>query len=111
MLVTDAMPSVGADQPNFMLQGRYIHEEDGLLRDDEGVLAGSSLDMASAVRNLIAQTGTTLRSAVSMASAVPARFIRLSDETGTIAAGLRADLVQVDDDLTVLRSWIGGVEA
>ena len=111
MLVTDAMPSVGATEPNFMLQGRYIHEEDGLLRDDQGVLAGSSLDMASAVRNMMAQTGTTLRNAVSMASAVPARFLRLGDETGTIAAGLRADLVLVDDDLTVLRSWIGGAEA
>ena len=111
MLVTDAMPSVGAGQPNFMLQGRYIHEEDGLLRDDQGVLAGSSLDMASAVRNMMAQTGTTLRNAVSMASAVPARFLRLGDETGTIAAGLLADLVLVDDDLTVLRSWIGGAEA
>ena len=111
MLVTDAMPSVGADQPNFMLQGRFIHEEDGLLRDDQGVLAGSSLDMASAVRNMMAQTGASLRSAVSMASAVPARFLRLSDETGTIAAGLRADLVLVDDDLNVLRSWIGGAEA
>lgn len=111
MLVTDAMPSVGADQTNFILQGRYIHEEDGLLRDDQGVLAGSSLDMASAVRNLMAQTGATLREAVSMATAVPARFLRLGDETGTIAAGLRADLVLVDDDLTVLRSWIGGAEA
>lgn len=111
MLVTDAMPSVGAAEPNFMLQGRYIHEEDGLLRDDQGVLAGSSLDMASAVRNLMAQTGASLRNAVSMASAVPARFLGLSDETGTIAAGLRADLVLVDDDLNVLRSWIGGEEA
>jgi len=111
MLVTDAMPSVGADEPNFMLQGRYIHEEDGLLRDDQGVLAGSSLDMASAVRNLMAQTGAPLRNAVAMASAVPARFLGLSDETGTIAAGLRADLVLVDDDLNVLRSWIGGEEA
>ena len=111
MLVTDAMPSVGAAEPNFMLQGRYIHEEDGLLRDDQGVLAGSSLDMASAIRNMMAQTGATLRNAVSMASAVPARFLRLGDETGTIAAGLRADLVLVDDDLNVLRSWIGGAEA
>ena len=111
MLVTDAMPSVGGSEANFVLQGRYIHEEDGLLRDDQGVLAGSSLDMASAVRNLMAQTGATLRTAVSMASAVPARFLRLADETGTIAAGLRADLVLVDDDLTVLRSWIGGTEA
>jgi len=110
MLVTDAMPSVGAGQPNFMLQGRYIHEEDGLLRDDQGVLAGSSLDMASAVRNMMAQTASSLRNAVAMASAVPARFLGLGDETGAIAAGLRADLILVDDDLTVLRSWIAGAE-
>jgi N-acetylglucosamine-6-phosphate deacetylase len=60
---------------------------------------------------MMAQTGVSLKNAVSMASAVPARFLGLSDETGTIAAGLRADLVLVDDDLTVLRSWIGGEEA
>ena len=110
MLVTDAMPSVGTTDMNFMLQGRRIHEEDGLLRDDEGVLAGSSLDMASAVRNLMAQTGAPLRTAVAMASSVPARFLRLDDETGAIAAGLRADLILVDDDLNVVRSWIGGRE-
>ncbi len=111
MLVTDAMPSVGATQADFVLQGRRIHEEDGLLRDDQGVLAGSSLDMAGAVRNLMAQTGASLRTAVSMASAVPAKFLGLAGETGAIAAGLRADLVLVDDDLTVARSWIGGAEA
>lgn len=111
MLVTDAMPSVGTTDTSFMLQGRNIHEEEGLLRDDQGVLAGSSLDMASAVRNLMSQTGASLRTAASMASAVPARFLGLANETGTIAAGLRADLVLVDDDLNVLRSWIGGREA
>jgi N-acetylglucosamine-6-phosphate deacetylase len=110
MLVTDAMPNVGAAETSFILQGRFIHEEDGLLRDDRGVLAGSSLDMASAVRNLMAQTGVTLRTAAAMASVVPARFLGLQEETGTIAAGLRADLVLVDDDLTVLRTWIGGSE-
>ena len=110
MLVTDAMPSVGATQPNFILQGRVIHEEDGLLRDDQGVLAGSSLDMASAVRNLMIQTGAPLRTAAMMASSVPARFLRLDDDTGAIAAGLRADLVLVDNDLNVVRSWIGGQE-
>ncbi len=111
MLVTDAMPSVGSPESGFELQGRRIHEEEGLLRDDNGVLAGSSLDMASAVRNMMAQTGVPLRTAVAMASAVPARFLGLSDETGTIAAGLRADLILVDDRLTILRSWIGGREA
>ena len=111
MLVTDAMPNVGARELSFVLQGRLIQEEEGLLRDDQGVLAGSSLDMASAVRNVMTQAGVPLRTAAAMASAVPARFLGLQDETGTIAAGLRADLVLVDDDLTVLRSWIGGREA
>ena len=110
MLVTDAMPNVGAAQSSFVLQGRFIREQDGLLRDDQGVLAGSTLDMASAVRNMMTQTGVPLRSAAAMASAVPARFLGLQHETGTIAAGLRADLVLVDDDLTVLRTWIGGHE-
>jgi len=110
MLVTDAMPNVGAEQSSFILQGRFIHEEEGLLRDDQGVLAGSSLDMASAVRNTMTQTGIPLRSAAAMASAVPARFLGLQHETGTIAAGLKADLVLVDDDLAVLRTWIGGSE-
>lgn len=110
MLVTDAMPSVGSDGPSFMLQGRLIQRDEGLLRDDQGVLAGSLLDMAGAVRNLMAQTDAPLRTAVAMASAVPARFLRLQDETGAIAPGLRADLVLVDDALNVLRSWIGGRE-
>jgi N-acetylglucosamine-6-phosphate deacetylase len=110
MLVTDAMPNVGAAQSSFVLQGRFIREQGGLLRDDQGVLAGSTLDMASAVRNMMAQTGVPLRSAAAMASAVPARFLGLQHETGTIAAGLKADLVLVDDDLTVLRTWISGRE-
>lgn len=111
MLVTDAMPSVGATERGFMLQGKRIHEEDGLLRDDQGVLAGSALDMAAAVRNMMAQTGASLASAVEMASAVPARFLGIARDTGMIASELRADLLAVGDDLTVRRSWIGGVEA
>ncbi|WP_420139134.1 N-acetylglucosamine-6-phosphate deacetylase [Sphingomonas sp.] len=110
MLVTDAMPSVGTDRTEFILQGRRIHEEDGLLRDDQGVLAGSALDMAGAVRNIMAQTGVSLRDATAMASAVPARFIGVDDATGKIAIGLRADLILVDGDLNVVRSWIGGRE-
>jgi N-acetylglucosamine-6-phosphate deacetylase len=110
MLVTDAMPSVGTDQTEFVLQGRRIHEEGGLLRDDQGVLAGSALDMARAVRNLMLQTGATLQDAAAMASSVPARFMNVADKTGAIAAGRRADLILVDDDLNVLRTWIGGRE-
>ncbi len=53
MLVTDAMSSVGTDMTSFELQGRTIFRRDGRLTLADGTLAGSDLDMASAVRNLI----------------------------------------------------------
>ncbi len=108
MLVTDAMPSVGSDDPTFLLQGREIRREGDILRGDDGVLAGSTLTMAGAVANMMAQGRVDLRTAVAMASATPAAFLGLDDRTGAIVAGLAADLVLVDDDCTVHETWIGG---
>ena len=109
MLVTDAMPSVGADSDHFFLQGRRITVRDGLCYDENGVLAGSDLDMASAVRNAVALLGLDLSQALAMASACPAVFLGLSDRRGAIAPGRAADLVALDDDLKVVETWIGGV--
>ena len=111
MLVTDAMPSVGSDAGEFMLQGRRITRDGDMLKSADGVLAGSTLTMAAAVANMIEQGRVTLRQAAAMASATPARFLGLADRTGAIAAGLRADLVALDDDFTVTESWIAGVSS
>jgi N-acetylglucosamine-6-phosphate deacetylase len=43
-----------------------------------------------------------------MASAHPARFLRLDHELGRIAPGLRASFVVADDDLHVRATWIDG---
>jgi len=108
MLVTDAMPSVGTDDTRFMLQGREIWRDGDTLHGEDGVLAGSTLTMAGAVRGMMVQGRVPLASAVAMASATPAAFLGLGGGTGTIAAGMRADLVLVDDDLIVRETWIGG---
>jgi len=76
--------------------------------NDEGVLAGSTLTMAEAVANAAEQGGISLASAVQMASRTPAQFLGLANETGTIAPGLRADLLVVREDFTIVSSWIGG---
>jgi N-acetylglucosamine-6-phosphate deacetylase len=111
MLVTDALASVGMAEREFMMQGRRIRVVDGVCVDENGTLAGSALDMASAVRNLMAFCGAPLGAAAAMASANPAAFLGLSGETGAIAPGLRADLVAVDPSLQVRRVWIGGRES
>ncbi len=107
MLVTDAMPCVGGPD-SFMLNGKRIEVVDGRCLGPDGTLAGSDLDMASAVRNIVAIAGIDVPDAVRMASAVPAGFLRLSDERGALAPGLVADWVWLDRDLRVQRVWSGG---
>jgi N-acetylglucosamine-6-phosphate deacetylase len=108
MLVTDAMPTVGAEDDEFMLQGRSIRKDGDRLVSKEGVLAGSTLTMAAAVANAIDQGRLDLASAVRMASRTPARFLGLGGDMGTIEVGLRADLVAMTNDFRVSRTWIGG---
>lgn len=107
MLVTDAMPCVGSTRDSFLLQGRRIHVRDGVCVDDAGVLCGSAIDMAGAVRNAMDLLGVTLEHAVAMASAHPAGFLGLEDR-GRIAPGCRADLVVADERMNVKQAWIGG---
>ncbi len=108
MLVTDAMPCVGTSASSFVLQGKPISVRGGACYDASGRLAGSSLDMATAVRNAVAMLGLDLADASRMASGNPAAFLGLSDETGRIAPGLRADLVLLDDEHHVVETWISG---
>ncbi|KQS04701.1 N-acetylglucosamine-6-phosphate deacetylase [Sphingomonas sp. Leaf357] len=110
MLVSDAMPSVGAVEKDFWLQGRLIQVSDGKCVGEDGTLAGSDLDMAGAVRNLVQRTGAGVATAVAMASTNPAAFLGLSHERGALAPGLRADWVRLSRDLAPVGTWIGGVK-
>jgi len=109
LLVTDAMPPVGADRPDYVLNGETIIVKDGICQTAKGVLAGSALDMASAVRNTVQLLGLPLDEAVRMASRYPADFLGLGASHGRIAVGYRADLVAMDAYCRVRQSWIGGV--
>ncbi|MEM6832302.1 MAG: N-acetylglucosamine-6-phosphate deacetylase [Sphingomonadales bacterium] len=111
MLVTDAMPAVGTDVDHFMLAGQRIDIKDGTCLAADGTLAGANLTMIDAVRNATSMLGITLDEAVAMASANPAEFLGMSGQRGTIATGMRADLIHVSDDLEVAATWIGGDKA
>ncbi|WAC62641.1 N-acetylglucosamine-6-phosphate deacetylase [Pseudoxanthomonas sp. SL93] len=107
-LVTDAMPMVGSDDPSFDLYGETITAIDGVVRNAAGALAGSALDMGTAVRNSVRLLGLTLDEAARMASTYPAEFLGLGASHGRIAPGYRADLVALDEDLRVVDTWIAG---
>jgi len=107
MLVSDAMPSVGAQTKNFVLNGRPITVSGNKCLDEDGRLAGADLDMASAVRNAVHMLNLPLAEAVRMATRNPAEFLALED-VGRMAPGQRANLVLLDDELRPLETWIDG---
>ena len=76
---------------------------------DDGTLAGSVLDMATAVKNCMRLLGVPLPDALRFASAHPAAFLGLEQTLGKLAPGYRADLVAFDpNDMTVLATWVAG---
>jgi N-acetylglucosamine-6-phosphate deacetylase len=109
MLVSDAMPPVGGERGEFDLLGAPIAVRDGSCRTQEGALAGSSIEMASAVRNCVRLLGLPLERALRCASRHPAEFLGLGRSLGRLAPGYRADMAAFDPkDISVSAVWVAG---
>lgn len=110
MLVTDAMPTVGSTLDHFRLGHTDIMTHAGALRSAQGTLAGSNLDMATAVRNCMSMMHVDLPVASEMASGTPANFMGFSRIRGRLAPGFQADIIHLDAMYHVQASWIGGAK-
>jgi N-acetylglucosamine-6-phosphate deacetylase len=109
MLVTDAMPPVGGQSPYFALNGEEMEARGHACRRKDGVLAGTALDMASAVRNCVRLLGMPLPTALGLASTEPARFLGVDDRLGYLAPEYRADMVALEPvEVRVLGTWLAG---
>lgn len=108
MLVTDAIQSVGSDETEMAFLGKKVLRKEGRVTTEDGTLAGSDLDMATAVRNAINLIGRTSAEALQMASLRPAEFLQIDDQFGRIKVGYRASLVALSEDYFVQKTWIEG---
>ena len=108
VLVTDAMSSVGAVDKSFEFGGRLITVSDGRCVTADGTLAGSDLDMVTAVKNATTMLHLCIDEAARMAGAYPAAALGLEDELGQIKAGYRANLVLASPELNIEETWIDG---
>ena len=109
LLVTDAMATVGSANPTFDLYGRRVSLDQGVLRDERGSLAGSNLGMIDAVRNIMRMADLDWTEAVRMASSYPARAIGVDSHRGFVLPGYKADLVELDAEMALHRTWVAGV--
>lgn len=111
-LVTDAMSTIGSEQHSFELDGRAITLRGNQLTDKDGTLAGSALDMITAVNNAVTLLHLDADEAIRMASLYPAQFLGVSQQSGQLMVGSDANFVQLQSGpghFKVLQSWYQGI--
>jgi N-acetylglucosamine-6-phosphate deacetylase len=108
MLITDAMSATELTDGTYALGGQEVFVRNGEARLRDGTLAGSTLVLDQAIRNLVRRCGVSLADAVYMASTTPATAIGLGSRKGRIQAGYDADLTILDRTLHPSTVMIGG---
>lgn len=108
-LVTDAVAALGAGPGPIGLGdlAAAVSPVDGAVRLADGTLAGSTLALDQAVRNLVAFAGVSLVEAVAAVTTTPAAVLGLTDR-GVIAPGAAGDLVLLTPAGDVVATVVGG---
>jgi N-acetylglucosamine-6-phosphate deacetylase len=107
LLVSDSVAPTGFGDGDFRLWGENISVVNGKTQNERGSIAGSVITMLDAVKMYLS-LGVSESDVSKMASANPAKLLRLEKTHGTIEVGKRADLVALDGQGNVAFSMVGG---
>ncbi|MDJ1122239.1 N-acetylglucosamine-6-phosphate deacetylase [Olsenella sp. YH-ols2217] len=109
ILVTDCLSCGGLPDGDYLIGELPICMVDGVARLREGGnLAGSTVGLKDAVRNVVSWGLATPAEAVRMATQVPAESVGIDDVCGSIRPGRDADLACWDADMNLTATYIGG---
>jgi len=107
-LVTDCMRAGGEEDGEYTLGEFKVLVKDGAARLETGNLAGSVLKLNEALKNVVDWNIATCAEAINMASLFPARSCQIEDKCGKIAAGLAADFIVLNPDLSLVATYLDG---
>ncbi|MGY0039721.1 N-acetylglucosamine-6-phosphate deacetylase [Pedobacter sp. NJ-S-72] len=101
-LITDAVTACTIGPYKHQLEGtRYV--------TPEGTISGSNITLLDAVNNCVKYCDVPLPAALNMASAHPARVLKIDTQYGQIAVGKAADLLLITDQLTLQNVFVAGL--
>jgi N-acetylglucosamine-6-phosphate deacetylase len=108
LLVTDGVSAVDMPDGHYPLGDKTVVVRGNECRDSDGALAGSTLTLDRAVRNLVNWLDMPIQQAVATATVVPAQSLGITASKGILAPESDADLVFLDSELRVTRTMVGG---
>ncbi|MBC7319599.1 N-acetylglucosamine-6-phosphate deacetylase [bacterium] len=107
ILISDSMSATGLSDGEYELGGLRVTVRSGAPRLQDGRLAGSTLTLDTAIKNIVNKALIPLPFAVEMASRIPAKSIGEAS-IGSFSYGNKADIVVLDRNLNVIRTYIDG---
>jgi N-acetylglucosamine-6-phosphate deacetylase len=107
VLISDGISATGMPDGNYMLGGFEVTVSGGVCRNAEGKLAGSTLTLDRALRNIVG-LGAALGDAVRMLTANPASVLGLEFKKGSLRVAADGDIVLLDENLYVNQVFVRG---
>ena len=108
VLISDSMEATGCPDGEYAIAGQPAYVKNGIALTADGALAGSTLNLWDGVKNLMQFAAIPLEDAIACATVNPARMVGIFDRVGSIEVGKRADLLLVDDTLTLRGVMMNG---
>jgi N-acetylglucosamine-6-phosphate deacetylase len=110
ILISDGISATGMPDGKYMLGGLEVTVSGGVCRNAEGRLAGSTLTLDRALRNVV-KLGVPLADAVRMLTLNPATLLGIEFKKGALRTGADADIVLLNEGLEIARVWARGTPA
>lgn len=107
ILISDGISATGMPDGKYMLGSFEVTVSAGVCRNAEGKLAGSTLTLDRALRNIVG-LGASLSDTLRMLTLNPATLLGIESKKGSLRAGADADIVLLDDALSVTQVWTRG---
>jgi len=106
--ITDGMQAIGLGDGMFVYNGIEYESKAGAARYKDGTLIGTALGLSQMIERFIEFTDCPLDTAIRMVTQNPAGLLGLEDKVGSIAVGKDADLILLDDNLSVYTTIVAG---
>ncbi len=107
VMVTDAISATDMPDGSYVLGKDTVRMVNGICRDADGRLAGSTLTQEVALRNFMQWTGFPFEEALLGLTLNPARALKL-EKKGVLEAGADADAAVLDRNFRVIKTFVGG---
>jgi len=108
ILISDGISATGMPDGKYSLGAFEVTVSGGVCRNAEGKLAGSTLTLDRALRNIVG-LGASLGDALRMLTLNPATLLGIEYKKGSLRVGADADIVLLDDALSVTQVWTRGL--